>query len=106
MAAQGRDDDSPGPVSAIDVALSGLPANVTAAKLTEWRIDENHSNAHTVWKSLGSPAKLDPDQRKKLEDASRLAVVRNGENTAIAGGNTTVKLTLPRQGMSLVELSW
>jgi xylan 1,4-beta-xylosidase len=90
----------------VDVALAGLPANVTAAKLTEWRIDETHSNAFTVWKTLGSPAKLNAEQRRDLENASRLAVMRSGENTPIAGGSATVKLTLPRQGMSLVELSW
>ena len=96
----------PGEVAAIDLAITGLPASIASVKLTEWRIDETHSNAHTVWKSLGSPAKLDPEQRKKLEAASELAVVRGPADQAINAGKANIKIDLPRQGVSLIELTW
>jgi xylan 1,4-beta-xylosidase len=102
-----HDDDVPGPTAAISLAVSGLPAEASRAKLTEWRIDVDHSNAHTVWKSLGSPAKLDADQRKKLEAASELAVVRGPVDVpAVQNGTTTITVNLPRQGVGLVEITW
>ncbi|HEY9155931.1 MAG TPA: beta-xylosidase, partial [Opitutaceae bacterium] len=45
-----------GPDASIDLATSGLPAGVSSAKLTHYRIDETHSNAFTAWKKMGAPA--------------------------------------------------
>ncbi|MET0319294.1 MAG: hypothetical protein ABW069_01070, partial [Duganella sp.] len=39
-----HDDDVAGPDAAVKLALGGIPAGVTSAKLTHYRIDQQHSN--------------------------------------------------------------
>ena len=96
-----HDDDVPGDIAAISVVLNGVPANHT--RLRHFRMDEDHSNAFGKWKEMGSPQ--DPDSRtyRALEAASELSVIEDRE-VDIAGGNTTIELTLPRQGVSLLRL--
>jgi xylan 1,4-beta-xylosidase len=101
-----HDDDLPGPAADISLNVAGLPADLAKATLTEWRIDETHSNAHAQWKSLGSPAKLDAQQRKQMEAASRLAVIRDAAELPLTRGSAELKLDLPRQGVSLIEIKW
>jgi hypothetical protein len=36
-----HDDDVPGPRAAIDLSIAGLPANLTRAKLTHHRVDQD-----------------------------------------------------------------
>jgi xylan 1,4-beta-xylosidase len=101
-----HDDDVPGPTADIDLQLSGLPADVQTAKLTEWRIDDVHSNAYTAWKKLGSPETPSAEQLSEMETAAKLAQVAGPADTAITGGAAHVTLHLPRQAVSLVELAW
>jgi xylan 1,4-beta-xylosidase len=101
-----HDDDLPGPAAAIAINITGLPVELSKIKMTEWRIDDTHSNAFTAWKAMGSPAKPTPEQHQQLEAASELAVSQIPIDLPIAGGNATVNLNVPRQAVSLVELSW
>jgi xylan 1,4-beta-xylosidase len=101
-----HDDDVPGPAADITLDLSGLPDDLHAARLTEWRVDETHSNAYTVWKKMGSPEKPTAEQHQQLEAASELEKVRNGVATAVAEGKAAVKLNVPRQAVCLVEVVW
>ncbi len=55
------------PAVAASVMVRGVPAGVKRVRVREWRIDETHSNAYTVWKAMGSPAQPDAEQMKKLE---------------------------------------
>ncbi|HLF32799.1 MAG TPA: hypothetical protein VI583_01100 [Cyclobacteriaceae bacterium] len=41
-------------------------------KLTHYRIDENHSNAYSIWKSLGKPFVPDISQMKKIRSKQGL----------------------------------
>ena len=59
------------------LALDRLPAGVTGARLTHYRIDETHSNSFTVWKKLGSPVAPDEAQDAQLARAGRLAQWRS-----------------------------
>jgi xylan 1,4-beta-xylosidase len=101
-----HDDDLPGPAAEITLNVSSLPADLAKARITEWRIDDTHSNAYTAWKTMGSPEKPTPEQHRQLEAASDLAVTQSPTDLPIAGGNATMKLNIPRQGVCLVELSW
>ncbi len=49
-----HDDDVPGPDAAVALTLHGL-AHDGAATLTQYRIDDAHSNAFTAWKAMGRP---------------------------------------------------
>ncbi len=102
-----HDDDVPGPRAAIDLAIAGLPAGVTQTKLAHYRVDENHSNAYTLWKSYGSPVAVTRPQYAQLQHASQLTLLTDAPtSTAIANGTANLKFTLPRQGVSLVVLEW
>ena len=95
-----HDDDVPGPDAAVSVELSNLPTG--PLQVVEYRIDGEHSNAFTAWKKMGSPQPPTAAQQAELEAAGKLA--RTGPPTPLEakGGKATIKLTLPRQAVSLL----
>lgn len=100
-----HDDDLPGPLAAVDLAIAGLPAGVTQAKLAHYRVDQDHSNAFTTWKSFGSPVAVTKPQYAQLEAASQLTLLTAAPTSAtVANGTANLKFTLPRQGVSLLVL--
>jgi xylan 1,4-beta-xylosidase len=101
-----HDDDVPGPDAAITLALDRLPAGVTGARLTHYRIDETHSNSFTVWKKLGSPVAPDEAQYAQLARAGQLAQLAEPTSVPVRDGAATLQFTLPRQGVSLLVLEW
>lgn len=101
-----HDDDVPGPDAQVKLAVSGMPASLKTARLKHYRIDETHSNAYTVWKQMGSPQNPTPEQYAKLEQAGQLAAIDAPASLKVSGGSAEFELTLPRQGVSLVQLSW
>jgi xylan 1,4-beta-xylosidase len=103
-----HDDDVPGPAAEVSLAVAGLPAGATGdARLTHWRIDEEHSNAFAVWKKLGSPAGPNGNQYRQLVAAGQLGKLADAPATVpVASGAATLNFTLPRQGVSLVVLEW
>ena len=50
-----HDDDLPGPDAVVNLALNGLPLKNGEAKLTQYRIDSDHSNSYAAWLRMGSP---------------------------------------------------
>ena len=103
-----HDDDVPGPVADVSLALAGLPAAATGtARLTHWRIDDEHSNAYSAWKKMGSPAGPNANQYRQLVAAGQLAKLADAPTAVtVAEGTATLKFALPRQGVSLVLLEW
>lgn len=102
-----HDDDVAGPDAAVSLALAGLPATVTRAKLTHHRIDQNHSNAYAEWLRMGSPVAPDLKQYAALEKASQLTPLAGAPaSLEVAGGKATLDFPLPRQAVSLVVLEW
>ncbi|MFO1514702.1 MAG: beta-xylosidase [Verrucomicrobiota bacterium] len=102
-----HDDDIRGPEAAVELAVSGLLATATEAKLTHYRVDEFHSNAYDAWRRMGSP--IAPNQRQygQLQEASNLAKLTNAPATVpVEQGAATLKFSLPRQGVSLVVVEW
>jgi len=100
-----HDDDLPGPSAAIDLSVSGLPAEAKLQKLKHYRIDAEHSNAYEEWKKMGSPDKPDKRQLAKLEEASALDTIESPSIKSSAGVSK-LQLELPRQGVSLLVLTW
>ena len=74
--------------------------------MREFRIDDQHSNAFAEWKRMGSPQNPTPEQYRKLEAAGHLAQIGDVQNITAKNGQTVLKLTLPRQAVSLVQASW
>ena len=102
-----HDDDVPGPTAEIDLALTGLPAEATSPRVTHYRVDATHSNAYTLWQSLGSPTAPTRAQYTQLAAAAQLGQLENAPaSLAVAGGAASLKFPLPRQAVSLVLLCW
>ena len=101
-----HDDDLPGPDAAIHLMLNGLPLKNGEAKLTQYRIDADHSNSYTAWQRMGSPITPTPAQSAQLERAGQLAEFGHPEKIPVRNGKTSVKFNLPRQGVSLFVLDW
>jgi xylan 1,4-beta-xylosidase len=97
------DDDVPGPDANVALTIPGLPS-IGNAKLKHYLIDESHSNAYTLWRSMGSPQKPTDSQYKQLEEAGHLAEMKPGPEVTIRNGTATVTFALPRQGVSLLLL--
>ena len=101
-----HDDDLPAPAAPVHLTLSGLPPAATRVLVEHYRIDDQHSNANTVWRQMGSPQQPAPDQYAKLEAAGQLQTLRSPEWTAAKAGKVELQFELPRQGMSLVKVAW
>jgi xylan 1,4-beta-xylosidase len=101
-----QDNDVSGPAAQIDLQVSGIPQNAKRVLLRHYRIDQNHSNAYTVWKQMGSPQNPSPDQYKDLEAAGQLQLLKSPRWIDERAGSAEVKFTLPLESLSLVQLSW
>jgi xylan 1,4-beta-xylosidase len=101
-----HDDDVPGPLADIEIRVGGIPAGAMTGKLRHFRIDEDHSNAFAAWKRLGSPQKPTAEQYASLEKAGRLAELGEPEAVGIKDQQALIKCVLPRQAVSLLELTW
>ncbi|MCI0540108.1 MAG: hypothetical protein L0Z50_33295 [Verrucomicrobiales bacterium] len=101
-----HDDDLPGPDAEIELVLDNLRLNSGAARLQHFRIDEDHSNAFVAWKKMGSPQEPAPEQYAQLEKAGQLALLNAPAPVRIENGKATVQFKLPRQAVSLVQLTW
>jgi xylan 1,4-beta-xylosidase len=98
------DDDLAGPPAAVNILLTHLPAK--KFRLTEYRIDESHSNAYEAWKKMGSPQAPTPEQYRLLEAAGKLQVLGPAKTLGAAGGALTIPVVLPRQAVSLLRLDF
>jgi xylan 1,4-beta-xylosidase len=100
-----HDDDVPGPPAAVELTLGNLPLGEGGARVQHFRIDEEHSNAFTAWKRLGSPQQPTPEQYAELEKAGQLSVLET-RTVRVAEGKTIGKFDLPRQAVSLFLVEW
>jgi xylan 1,4-beta-xylosidase len=87
----------------IGIHLEGL--NTKQATLTEYRIDDKHSNSYEVWKKMGSPQRPTKEQIAELEKAGQLQMVDKPKKIIVTD-RTEIKIRLPGQGVSLLKLDW
>jgi len=101
-----HDDDAPGPVAEVKLALDGLPAKTTKAQVRHFRIDADHSDTFTVWQRMGSPLTLSPKQFTELEKAGQLAELEPSKEIRVRNGQTVLRVNLPREAVSLLVVEW
>lgn len=99
-----HDDNIAGPVAPVNITVKGLPAG--RVLMNHYRIDGEHSNAYEVWKKMGSPQQPSAQQIATLEQAGQLQLEGSPEWKHTAGGETTVRMDLPRQAVSLLQFTW
>ena len=100
------DDDVPARPADVELSARGLPTNVSNALLEHFRVDSAHSNAYSAWQEMGSPQAPSAEQRERLEAAGQLQLVTSPAWIAIHNGTARVPFRLPRQGVSLLRISW
>jgi xylan 1,4-beta-xylosidase len=102
-----HDDDLPAPPARVELVVEGLPVGAQERlSLHHYRVDADHSNSFEVWKKLGSPQKPQPEQYLQLESAGQLQLLGSPEWMRATNGRVTLKFDLPRQGVSLLKLTW
>lgn len=99
-----HDDDIPAPDVPVRIDVEGIPAE--RVQTHHYRIDGEHSNAYTTWRELGSPQQVTDKQYQILEDAGQLKLLDSPELVEVADETATLQFYLPRQGVSLVRLTW
>ncbi len=100
-----HDDDAAGPDARVSLAVSGVRGGRVLVR--HYRVDADHSNSYTAWKALGSPQQPAAEEYGRLQRAGQLQQLRSPEwVTAESNGSVHVEFTLPRHGVSLVQLSW
>ena len=100
-----HDDDVPGPDAGVEIQIAGLPGAAQRVLLRHYRIDETHSNAWTAWKKMGSPQQPTPEQYAALETAGQLQELES-PHWIETGKQVKLEIRLPKQAVSLVQLSW
>ncbi len=101
-----HDDDLPAAATAVDLVVRGLPAKISHGLLEHFRIDSSRSNSFAAWKEMGSPQSPTEGQYQQLQRAGQLQMLASPAWTPITQGTAHLQFALPRQGLSLVRLSW
>jgi xylan 1,4-beta-xylosidase len=97
-----HDADVAVPDAQVEVAIDGLRGVLVSE--SEFRMDAIHSNAYRVWQQMGSPAQPNTEQLNVLEHAGKLEQTRANRSIAATKGTATIALSVPRQGVVLVQL--
>ncbi|WP_338874850.1 beta-xylosidase [Spirosoma sp. SC4-14] len=99
-----HDDNKLVASSSVTVQVKGVPGQ--RVLLQHYRIDQQFSNSYEVWKAMGSPKNPTAEQIAALEKAGQLQLLTSPEWINVKDGTTTLSFSLPRQGVSLLKLSW
>jgi len=88
--------------TAVRVTVKGL--SDPAYEVSHCRIDADHSNAHTVWKSLGSPQDPTDDELSAITAKQGLEEYEPTRSEATADGALSIDVSLPLPAVSLLIL--
>lgn len=99
-----HDDDLPAPAADIQLNIRGVQGRKVL--VSHYRIDDKFSNSYEVWKGMGSPQNPTAEQFEILERSGQLEMYTSPVWKDVSGGRVDVDFSLPRQGVSLVRLTW
>ena len=99
-----HDDDVTAQASEVEMTLEGLPPG--RATMAHFRVDGSHSNSYARWQQMGSPQAPTPAQYAELERAGQLARLEADRPLTVTAGRAVISFPLPRQGVSLITLTW
>ena len=104
MAWNYHDDNVSGMSSPVELTISGISS--PKVLITHYRIDDRFSNSFEKWKSMGKPQQVTNEQYEDLEQAGQLQLYTSPEWKDAQDGKAILKFDLPRQGVSLLQLTW
>jgi xylan 1,4-beta-xylosidase len=101
-----HDDDVAAPGADIVVSIKSIPRSASRVLLEQYRMDDHHSNAYTVWREMGSPQDPTPQQYAQLQAAGQLQLLDSPRWITPENGALQINVPLPRMGLSLLRVSW
>jgi xylan 1,4-beta-xylosidase len=99
-----HDDDVMKPALPVNVTIDGLTAK--SVTLTQYSIDDKHSNSYEVWKKMDSPQHPTALQITTLEKAGQLQTIGKPEKVKAIGGKIVLNISMPQQAVVLLKLDW
>ncbi len=87
-----------------DAQGTNLPTGEASARVRQWRIDATHSNAHSVWITLGSPDYPCKEELAAMRQRQGLELVGPQRVIQPAGGSLNLTTHLPLPSVSLQEV--
>lgn len=99
-----HDDDRISSEASVHFTINGIPSK--KVRITQYRVDRDHSNSYEVWKKMGSPQNPTPEQYTELEKAGMLKMY--GKPVTGKTKNSTLFLDTPlqRQGVGFIKIAW
>ena len=101
-----HDDEVPAPDAPVQLLVEGLPTSAKRVLVEHYRVDGTASNSYAAWKAMGSPANPSLGQIQQLRAAGELQLLSSPEWKDVKEGSVQLNFTLPRQAVSLVDISW
>ncbi len=99
-----HDDDQFAASEKVQVNISGLSGK--SVTITRFKIDQEHSNAYTVWKKMGSPQKPTAAQISQLQKAGQLQQMGQPQRLIVKNNAISVPSALARQDVELLKITW
>ena len=101
-----QDEEKSAPADHAQVAVRGLPKTANRVLVTQYRIDDTHSNSYTAWKAMGSPQMPSAEQIAELQAKGGLQLLESPYWVSVENGGLSLQSDLPRHSVSLIHLSW
>jgi xylan 1,4-beta-xylosidase len=99
-----HDDNVVGASSEVDLVVNSI--GNSKVLVHHYRVDDQFSNSFEKWKTMGKPQDVTTEQYKELERAGQLQLYTSPEWKEADNVKTLLKFDLPRQGVSLIQLTW
>ena len=101
-----HDADVPAASTPATLHIRGFPATSHRVLLTQYGIDDTHSNAYTAWLAMGSPQQPGAAQYAELKRRDGLELLGSPQWLELEHGQATLSSELPRQSVSLLRFEW
>ncbi|MBK5269592.1 MAG: beta-xylosidase [Bacteroidia bacterium] len=92
------------PATPVTVSVKGISSQKVL--ITHYRVDQEHGNSYTTWQKMGSPQNPTEEQIAVLQKAGQLEMLGSPQWVSIKNGAANIEFDLPRQGVSLIKISW
>jgi xylan 1,4-beta-xylosidase len=100
-----HDDDVAVDPAKVKLSIHGFPMSPQFG-VGEWLMDAKHSNAYAVWQSMGSPDAPTEKQFRRLQVAGGLLGAPLFTSAVPDKDHLEVSITLERQAVTLIEVTW
>jgi xylan 1,4-beta-xylosidase len=101
-----HDDDLPAAAAPVNLLVTGIPKEAARALVEDFRVNGEHSNSYAQWKTMGSPQSPAPADYQRLQAAGQLQLLHSPAWAQVENGAVHLQFALPRQGVSLLRISW